>query len=54
MMRKVLIAIWIVFSLGWSGMFIFIYFLGAGSHAGNYTRKWGQIPFLTRSRVKVG
>jgi hypothetical protein len=34
-MRKVLIAIWIIFSLGWSGMFIFIYLLGAGMSPGD-------------------
>ena len=35
MMRKVLVAIWIVFSLGWSGMMIFIYLLGAGMSPGD-------------------
>jgi hypothetical protein len=35
MIRKVLIAIWIVLSLGWSGMFILIYLLGAGMSPGD-------------------
>jgi urea transporter len=28
--RKILVALWWIFSIGWSGMMIFVYMLGAG------------------------
>jgi Zn-dependent protease with chaperone function len=34
-MRKILISIWVIFTLGWSGMIAFIYMLGAGTSPGD-------------------
>ena len=34
-MRKTLIIIWVIFSMGWSGMCIFAFLLGAGMSVGD-------------------
>jgi len=35
MAKKILIIIWAVFSIGWSAMMIFIFYLGAGMSVGD-------------------